>query len=104
MTSRTLHDWAEELAAGRGNSPDEWANAMQRAIRRGTLAVFTLAIAPRVPMIESDEIDAWLNQRGGESELDAPPLPRNKAPASFRQAASPGTGHHAVRGTIGRRR
>ena len=104
MTSKTIEQWAIELSTGRGHTALEWANAMQRAVQRGTLAIFSLAIAPRVPMIESAEIDAWLTERNGEAEMDAPPLPANKAPKSFRQAPSPGTGHHSSRLTIGMRR
>lgn len=104
MSSKTLHEWAVALAAERGHSPAEWETAMTRAIRRGTLGYFIESTAPRVPRILESELNDWLTIRNGESELvDAPPLPANKAPASFRRPASPGTGHHATRATIGRR-
>ena len=103
MSSKTLSEWAESLAAARGHSPAEWEAALQAAIRRGTLGYFVESSAPRIPRILDSEINAWLKLRNGESELDPPPLPRNKAPASFRRAASPATGRHASRATIGRR-
>ena len=102
MSSKTLGEWAESLAAGRGHSAIEWETAMQSAIRRGTLGFFVESTAPRIPRVLESELNGWLKLRNGESELDAPPLPRNKAPASFRRPASPATGRHASRSTIGR--
>lgn len=104
MTSKTLHEWADHLTIERGHSPAEWEAAMVRAIRRGTLSFFIESTAPRIPRILESELNDWLTQRNGETELTAPqPLPLNKAPRSFRQPASPGTGHHASRLTIGMR-
>ena len=103
MSSKTLGEWAESLAAGRGHSPTEWETAMQSAIRRGTLSFFIESTSPRIPRILDSEITGWLKLRAGEAELDAPPLTANRAPASFRRAASPATGRHASRATIGRR-
>ena len=103
MTAKTLSEWAESLATERGHSPAEWETAMQSAIRRGTLSFFIESTSPRIPRILDSEINNWLKLRHGESELDAPPLPANRAPASFRRPASPATGHHATRATIGRR-
>lgn len=102
MSSKTLGEWAESLAAGRGHSPAAWETAMMSAIRRGTLGYFIESTSPRIPRLLDSEINAWLNLRHGEAEIDAPPLPRNKAPASFRRPASPATGRHASRATIGR--
>ena len=103
MSAKTIEQWAVALASERGYSAAEWEAAMQRAIRRGTLSFYIESTAPRVPRILDSEINAWLNLRHGEAEIDAPPLPRNKAPASFRRAASPATGRHATRASIGRR-
>ncbi len=103
MSSKTLGEWAESLAAGRGHSPAAWETAMQSAIRRGTLGYFVQSDSPRVPRVLASEITGWLKLRNGEAELDAPPLTTNRAPRSFRQPASPATGHHATRATIGRR-
>ena len=103
MSSKTLSEWAESLAAARGHSPAEWEAALQAAIRRGTLGYFIESTSPRIPRILDREINNWLKLRNGESELDPPPLPANRAPASFRRPASPATGHHATRATIGRR-
>ena len=100
---RTLYEWATELACGRGHSADEWATAMQTAIRRGTLGYVLDSTAPRVPRILESELNDWLTLRHGEAELSAPALPPNRAPKSFRQPASPATGRHASRATIGRR-
>lgn len=103
MNSKTLSEWADELAAGRGHSGVEWECAMQRAIQRGTLGFFIESTAPRIPRILESELNDWLTQRNGESELDAPPLPVNRAPKSFRQPANPGAGRHGTRLTIGMR-
>lgn len=103
MSSKTLPEWAAELASERGHSPAEWESAMVRAIRRGTLGCFVESTSPRIPRILESELNDWLTQRNGESELNAPPLPANRAPRSFRRPASPGTGHHASRLTIGMR-
>ena len=103
MNSKTLSEWAESLAAGRGHSPAEWESAMMSAIRRGTLGYFVESATPRIPRLLDSEINNWLKLRHGEAEIDAPPLPRNKAPALFRRAASPATGRHAIRASIGRR-
>ena len=104
MSSKTLHEWAAELASERGHSVEQWEAAIQRAIQRGTLGFFIESTAPRIPRILESELNDWLTQRNGETELTAPqPLPLNKAPRSFRQPASPGTGHHASRLTIGMR-
>ena len=102
MSSKTLSEWAESLAAARGHSPAEWEAALQAAIRRGTLGYFIESTSPRIPRILDSEINNWLKLRN-ESELDPPPLTTNRAPASFRRPASPATGHHATRATIGRR-
>lgn len=105
MNSKTLSEWAESLAAGRGHSPAEWESAMMSAIRRGTLGYFVESATPRIPRLLDSEITGWLKLRNGESELDAPPPPpANRAPASFRRPASPATGRHASRATIGARR
>lgn len=103
MNSKTIEQWAVALAAERGHSIVEWEQAMQRATARGTLGCFVESTSPRVPRILESEIRDWLTQRNGESELNAPPLPANRAPQSFRQQANPGTGHHASRLTIGMR-
>ena len=103
MNSKTLNEWATQLADERGHSPAEWETAMQSAIRRGTLSFFIESTSPRIPRILDSEINNWLKLRHGEAELDAPPPPANRAPASFRRPASPATGHHASRATIGRR-
>lgn len=104
MNSKTLHEWATELSAGRGHSPAEWETAIQRAIKRGTLSFFIESTSPRIPCILDTDIRDWLELRSGESELvDAPPLPSNRAPKSFRTPPSPGTGHHGSRLTIGMR-
>ena len=103
MSSKTLSEWAESLAAARGHSPAAWETAMQSAIRRGTLGYFVESTTPRIPRVLDSEINNWLKLRNGAAELDPPPLPANRAPASFRRAASPATGRHASRATIGRR-
>ena len=102
--AKTLHEWATELAAGRGHSADEWEAAMVRAINRGTLGYILESTSPRVPRILDSEMNDWLTIRDGERELaEQPPLPENRAPRSFRQPANPGAGIHATRATIGLR-
>lgn len=103
MNSKTLNEWATQLADERGHTAAAWESAMQSAVRRGTLSFFIESTSPRIPRILDSEINNWLKLRNGESELDAPPLTTNRAPRSFRQPASPATGHHATRATIGRR-
>ncbi len=103
MTAKTLSEWAESLATERGHSPAAWESAMMSAIRRGTLGYFVESTSPRIPRILDSEITGWLKLRNGEAELDAPPLPTNRAPASFRRPANPAQGRHATRATIGRR-
>lgn len=103
MSAKTIEQWAVALASERGYSAAEWEAAMQRAIRRGTLGFFVESTAPRIPRVLESELNGWLKLRNGESELDPPPLPANRAPASFRRPASPATGRHATRASIGRR-
>ena len=102
MSAKTIEQWAVALASERGYSAAEWEAAMQRAIRRGTLSFYIESTAPRIPRVLESELNGWLKLRNGESELDPPPLPANRAPASFRRPASPATGRHASRSTIGR--
>ena len=102
MSAKTIEQWAVALASERGHSPAAWETAMMSAIRRGTLGYFIESTSPRIPRILDSEINNWLKLRNGESELDPPPLPANRAPASFRRPASPATGRHASRATIGR--
>ena len=101
--NRTLDEWATELAAERGHSVGQWAIAMQRSIKRGTLAFYVESTSPRVPRILRTEIDAWLSDRFHPEDLVAADaaLPTPRAPKSFRQPAAPGQGRHTSRLTIG---
>lgn len=105
--SRTLNEWASVLCdAAPGTIPDQWNAALVRSCQRGSLGFFTTSDAPRTPRITTAEIDGWLKHRFVAADLALPlgEPPRLKAPASFRQPASPAEGRHGSRQTIGLRR
>lgn len=104
--SRTLDEWAGVLCDhAPGTIQDQWNAALVRACQRGILGFFSTSDAPRTPRINAKVVRDWLRYHFEPNDLTIPlgEPPRLKAPASFRRPASPATGRHASRSTIGRR-